>query len=90
MATRAKTTRKKTSRKGTRVLTAAPDTTRFTGQFVEVVSGKHKGLKGAIIQATHMDENGVDDEGILRTRDDDTQRVVVDYKDLELRDQAGR
>jgi hypothetical protein len=88
VATKTKSKTKTTRRNGTGgdtpVLTSAPDTTQFTGQFVKVVSGKHKGLEGAIISATKRDKDGVDKQGVLRTRDDDTQRVIVDYKDLEL------
>jgi hypothetical protein len=87
--TKSKSTSKKASA-GQSIPSAAPDTTRFTGQFVKVVSGEHKGLQGAILRATRMDKDGVDDQGVLRTRDDDSQRVVVDYKDLEALDQTQR
>lgn len=65
-------------------------TDEFGGQFVEVVSGKHKGKRGAVISPLKRDKDGLVTAGLLRTRDDDTQRIPVDYKDLRITLSTGR
>lgn len=58
-------------------LNTAEDSQAVPGHFVEVISGDHKGRYGVLIE--EADKDNV----IIRTRDENSERLVVKYADLE-------
>jgi sRNA-binding protein len=56
----------------------------YVGTHAKVVSGEHEGKHGAIIEDLPNDS-----DVILRTRDDNSERIVVAYNDLRP-DTAGQ
>lgn len=60
------------------------DTMAREGGFVQIVSGEHEGRYGVLISAPSVDNC------VVRTRDDDSERLVVAYKDLRPADAGGR
>jgi hypothetical protein len=58
------------------------------GTFVSVVSGPHRGRYG-VFHAVGEERAGWPVTAVVRTRDDEDERIVVDYGDLRP-DVAGR
>lgn len=51
--------------------------------FAVVTAGKHKERYGVVEQVASTDKYGFPDEVLFRTRDDETELLVVKYKDLK-------
>lgn len=64
-------------------LTTGEDSQSVPGHFVDVTGGEHEGRYGVLIGKAD------DDKVIIRTRDDDSIRIVVAYKDTKPAE-AGR
>lgn len=61
---------------------ARDDADARVGHFVQAVDGKHKGLYGVLDSIVTVGADGFPSTVIVTTRDDEAQRVIVDYADL--------
>ncbi len=67
------------------------DSDASVGHFVDVVEGEHKGRYGVLIDFADYDrKTGFPNKAIVRTRDKDTARIVVDYESLRPAEAGGR
>lgn len=65
------------------------DPAHFVGLFARVAKGDEQGAYGVVTEVAERDENLIPTKVIMRTRDDDSRRIEVNYADLEAA-QAGR
>lgn len=60
------------------------------GAFARVTKGEHQGRYGVIEYAASVDAKGLPKKVVFRTRDDESARLVLNYKDLEAAKAGGR
>lgn len=60
------------------------------GRFGRVTKGEHAGRYGVLEQAAGIDKDGFPTTVIFRTRDDNSERLVVNYDDIEPALAGGR
>lgn len=60
------------------------------GQFVYVAKGKNEGRYGVLEEIVSWSNDGWPDTGVVVTRDDDSERLVVAYDDLVAADSGVR
>lgn len=83
MTKTASTASKKTEPAPAKAPDRSVDTNVDIHQFADVISGEHKGRYGAVVEIASRDKDtGLPDSFVLRTRDDNDERLVVSAEDL--------